>query len=266
MFCGQCGKQADPGDQFCSGCGKKLGTTTAPTWNPFAPADTSSQASTAPSSVQGASAPPLDDLPAYDTLFSGGGAASASTSDTESEDGGMMAECPICFGELCNEPCAVLARSPRVSRGGRVCRHYIHERCANALTTGPRPACPKCGRSFSHVWVVPQLLRDPEAWFNAVDLDGNGTLSRREVVDALCAELPVDLRLIDHQLVAEAWARWDPNHDNELSKEELLGPGGLVDWMKIKFPLGARPPPPPIADKHMWYVWLYFARASCSVY
>ena len=43
-------------------------------------------------------------------------------------------ECPVCFDDLCDEPCAVFMKS-----GQRVCSHALHERCAADLRTKVSP-------------------------------------------------------------------------------------------------------------------------------
>ena len=39
---------------------------------------------------------------------------------------------------------------------------------------------------------MPDALDEPKKWFKLVDLDGNGTLSQKEVVEVLKAQLPID--------------------------------------------------------------------------
>lgn len=53
---------------------------------------------------------------------------------------------------------------------------------------------------MSSVLPVPDIRSDPESWFRAVDIDGDGRLSRSEVVECLKAQLPVDNQALDQAL------------------------------------------------------------------
>eukprot|EP00050_Salpingoeca_kvevrii_P017588 m.66429 g.66429 ORF g.66429 m.66429 type:complete len:319 (+) comp7623_c0_seq3:120-1076(+) len=239
-FCTGCGRQAGSDDRFCAGCGRPLAGSSSSEPPAAAPAPSAPFAPPA-SSV------PLPPPPSYDSVV-------------DAEPPQHPDECCLCFDSLCSEPCAVFVKEQASSgffsrsRGpARVCRHYLHKRCAEEILRTSDQRCPTCRAQFTGVLAVPRLLDDPNAWFAAVDTDGNGTLSRQEVIDALRAQLPVDFQRLEQDLVANSWTRWDPNNDGQLTKEELFGPGGLVQWMQTKFPRGERPPPPHISNKHAWF-------------
>ena len=104
-------------------------------------------------------------------------------------------ECVVCFDNLHEEPCAVLAHSGRrtcqvrdplaplalpwlthmewhgwVSLGFPFFQHWYHKRCADALP--PPLTCPVCRREFDRVMGIPRLSQDARGWFAAVDFDG----------------------------------------------------------------------------------------------
>ena len=110
--------------------------------------------------------------------------------------------------------------------------------------------CPLCRADFTDVLPLPSMLKDTRAWyaaclpraslylyrtvdrsrvctpsaargltaehvpvrFDAVDADGNGKLDKREVLEALKAQLPCDFRSLE-LCMDSLWEQWDPNHD-----------------------------------------------------
>ena len=80
---------------------------------------------------------------------------------------------------------------------------------------------------------LPDPISDTRAWFDCVDLDGHGHLSRETVVSALRATLPLDLRLIDAAASDEAmWRRFDPDGSGTIELEELSVAGGLLEFIQ----------------------------------
>mmetsp|Transcript_13745 Transcript_13745/g.42570 ORF Transcript_13745/g.42570 Transcript_13745/m.42570 type:complete len:344 (+) Transcript_13745:1078-2109(+) len=162
------------------------------------------------------------------------------------------AECSICFEQL-----AGLTNNPVVAlcSGRNSCGHFIHKRCAERLA--PRH-CPICRTPFETLKEIPGV-EHPRAWFDAVDADGNRSLSQREVATALKATVAdLDPEAFDRELPS-LWRRWDRNGDGALSYEELLGPGGLLEYVRGGLLGRARErEPPPLSRPTEWFsFWDY---------
>mmetsp|Transcript_5483 Transcript_5483/g.17254 ORF Transcript_5483/g.17254 Transcript_5483/m.17254 type:complete len:321 (-) Transcript_5483:1544-2506(-) len=157
------------------------------------------------------------------------------------------AECPVCFGPLASEAVVVLGRGPR-----RTCEHYLHARCALTLRS---KHCPQCGKLFEDVYALP-ALEDSSAWFAAIDVDGNGWLSRQEVLGALLASRPLDEDALERSL-DHLWARWDANGDGRITHDEIFRPNdGLLAFAKAHCPKDrgtASLRPPPVQDRAAWF-------------
>ena len=86
------------------------------------------------------------------------------------------------------------------------------------------------------VMQVPDPLHDVEAWYKLVDIDGDGHLSREEVVQALRALLPLDLGALDAATSSEEmWDAFDPDHSGTIELEELSCRGGLLSYIQSTF-------------------------------
>ena len=101
-------------------------------------------------------------------------------------------ECSVCFEDLCSEPCAVFFQA-----GRRVCGHTMHLRCANEL---PSHECPICRHGFAEVRRLPPISSDPEGWFHAVDVEGDGRLSRSQVTEVLLTQFPLDVNRFEARM------------------------------------------------------------------
>jgi len=77
----------------------------------------------------------------------------------------QLAECAVCFEDLCAEPCAVFWDAS--SR--RVCGHLLHYQCAQEL---PSKSCPLCRCDFDKAVVLPSLERQPEVCFRTATRPG----------------------------------------------------------------------------------------------
>lgn len=136
------------------------------------------------------------------------------------------AECAVCFEPLCEAPCGVLQRN-----GRRVCRHLIHQHCAEAMQCAGRFQCPECRAPFEAVSPLPKLGTDNiQAWFRYVDVDGDGRLSKMEVLQVLKAQYRLDWRSLD-QHIDRLWATWDQDGSGNLAFDELTAPNGLVHYV-----------------------------------
>ncbi|KAI9016678.1 hypothetical protein DFJ74DRAFT_239175 [Hyaloraphidium curvatum] len=161
------------------------------------------------------------------------------------------AECLLCFDEMHKYPAAVFASA----ENRRTCPHFMHLTCAESLVTARHALCPACRRPFAKVRPVPAYDADPRGFFDAVDGDANGSLSKFEVVSVLKALLPIDYRALERD-VDSFWTRWDTDSSGELSYEELCGPQGLLVYVRDKFRRsGDRPEPPPLNHNNLraWF-------------
>ena len=102
------------------------------------------------------------------------------------------AECPICFEPLHSAPVGVFVDG----QGHRVSQHMFNFDAAQNWARESE-LCPVTRRQFRGVLEVPALLTDPRDWFSVVDLDRDGRLSRREVIEVLKAQLPLDITMLD---------------------------------------------------------------------
>jgi hypothetical protein len=83
---------------------------------------------------------------------------------------------------------------------------------------------------------VPDPLHEVESWYKLVDIDGDGHLSREEVVQALRALLPLDLSALDAATSSEEmWDAFDPDHSGTIELEELSCRGGLLSYIQSTF-------------------------------
>jgi hypothetical protein len=99
------------------------------------------------------------------------------------------------------------------------------------------------------------------AWFKAVDADEGGALEKSEVVDALCATLPVDPELLWKAFDGELWEQWDTDHSGRISLDAFERPGkGLLHFVLYSMPslqqagTSTMAPVPDIADcREGWF-------------
>jgi len=135
-------------------------------------------------------------------------------------------ECGVCYFELWKCKCAAMRRYTR-----RVCEHYIHYECANFLLTQSKKEhgkadaeCPVCGARFTEIKEVPDLMKDPRGWFQVVDADFGGSLSRTEVLNALGSVLPIERdKLV--LAIEQHWHEWDPDQSGTITVKEFLEKG-----------------------------------------
>eukprot|EP00913_Durusdinium_trenchii_P018159 g17060.t1 len=127
---------------------------------------------------------------------------------------GPGAECCICCAELPSDAvCMLMQRSGRNKK--RACRHYLHHGCAKLLLQStPAPyLCPLCRAEFVRVEALPDVRLNSTAWFHALDDDDSGSLEKHEVIDALCATLPVDPEKLE---AVKLWSEWDSEGASDL--------------------------------------------------
>lgn len=148
------------------------------------------------------------------------------------------AECAICFDELYKAESGVFV----TGSGRRVCHHFFHRECAAALD--PKH-CPLCRRPFARVHGMPRLLAGADRaslrrWFAAVDVDGDGKLSKEEVLNAMLSEVQADSHRLRRDVDA-LWARWDRDRSGYLDQNEVAA---LFEYVSREYAPRARAPPP----------------------
>ena len=143
------------------------------------------------------------------------------------------AECCICIEPLHAEPLATL------TMGGRnACAHFLHAACALELLASDgtgfmhAKSCPVCRCDIDGIAHVPAISDDLDRWFFCVDVEGDGRLSRQQVLNVLVAQFAIDHAKIDAALPT-LWERWDMDKTGYITKEELLHPDkGLLRFVR----------------------------------
>jgi len=168
-----------------------------------------------------------------------------------------FAECAISFEPLHAAPVGVFLDR----QGRRVSQHYFNCDAASEWLKSGNGLCPVTRRAIAKVHSVPSVVKDPNGWFSAVDVDRNGVLTRVEAIEALKAQFAVDVAALDAAISDPRhwmWQQWDVNGDGHLTRDELLAPNGLVSCVTQLFPSpthtsrdGANAPP--ISDRARWF-------------
>jgi hypothetical protein len=74
---------------------------------------------------------------------------------------------------------------------------------------------------------------DPGGWFFAVDVSGQGRLSRREVLNVLLTQFPIDLDRLEANL-STLWQKWDVDGSGFISQRDFVDPErGLLNWVRV---------------------------------
>ena len=142
--------------------------------------------------------------------------------------GERHAECCICFDDLCNEePIACFWYA-----GARTCSHFFHDACAEDVLTSSQKKCPLCRRDVDAKQLVPDVSADPDGWFRCVDVEGDGRLSRLQVVNVLVSQFPVDQVRLEAAL-PELWKRWDVGESGAINQREFVDESrGLLAFVR----------------------------------
>jgi len=163
------------------------------------------------------------------------------------------AECPICFEPLHQAPVGVFLDS----EDRRISRHFFNVAAAQEWLRSGTGMCPMTRAPIASVLAVPSIIDDPDGWFGAVDIDGDGRLSVLEVVECLKAQLPVDNSALDAAASDTnhwMWQQWDSDGSGFIERDELLQPQGLAAYVRTAFAQHEQRGPPDIkADKDAWY-------------
>ena len=129
---------------------------------------------------------------------------------------------------------AVPPSAATAERQSRSCRHLFHDHCLRewGRVKGVDARCPCCSATFERVVRVPNFDDDHRAWFDAVDIDGNGTLDQREVLEIMQAQFPIDYKQAE-VLVPKLWSQWDQDGNGTIDFDEMVhDEHGLVAYMR----------------------------------
>jgi Ca2+-binding EF-hand superfamily protein len=148
-------------------------------------------------------------------------------------------ECSVCFFELFRLPVGILRYHSR-----RSCGHYFHTECAQFLMKKNKetldgsyadPVCPLCAAKFTEVKTLPDVIKDPRAWFQMCDADLGGTLDKQEVMSGLGAVLPVERDKLE-RAIDQNWSTWDETGDGSIALDEFSAPKkGLREFIVKNF-------------------------------
>eukprot|EP01065_Artemidia_motanka_P044808 TRINITY_DN6438_c0_g1_i4.p1 TRINITY_DN6438_c0_g1~~TRINITY_DN6438_c0_g1_i4.p1 ORF type:complete len:310 (+),score=32.11 TRINITY_DN6438_c0_g1_i4:55-930(+) len=165
----------------------------------------------------------------------------------------QYAECPICFEPLCKDTVGVFLDA----QGRRVSPHFYRFSAAQSWFKDNQ-SCPMTRAAVSSVAAVPRLREDPRSWFQLCDIDGDGKLSRKEVVEALKAQLDLDVEQLNKFASDDAaWRSWDTDGSGWITLDEITDPSrGLLKFITDRFggPSGRGKAIPDIRqDRESWY-------------
>ncbi|EER01250.1 hypothetical protein Pmar_PMAR020156 [Perkinsus marinus ATCC 50983] len=148
------------------------------------------------------------------------------------------AECAVCYDTLpgkAEAPVCVLTGPD--SR--RVCPHYFHVECVKYMMSSDQNSCPLCRTPYVYYLPIPDVDKDPQAWFRAVDLNGDGKLDKQEVMFVLKSTLPINYQRLEKDF-DKLFRRWDTSGDGYIQYKELMGPTGLVNFVRKNFRRGTK--------------------------
>jgi len=94
----------------------------------------------------------------------------------------------------------------------------------------PTKECPLCRAAWDEVFRLPSLSADPDGWFRCVDFEGDGRLSKAQVLDVLTTQFPLDVDKFE-ETMEQLWPRWDPDGSGFVTRTEFATPGsGLLAY------------------------------------
>lgn len=136
----------------------------------------------------------------------------------------QMMECAVCFEDLSSETCAIFKKGSR-----RVCAHLLHHRCALEL---PHRSCPYCRAEFEEATCLPTLDADPEGWFRCADVEGDGRLSKQQVLQLLLCQFPLDAQKFEASM-EQLWPTFDLDGSGYINRAQFFAPShGLLPYAK----------------------------------
>eukprot|EP00746_Dinoflagellata_sp_MGD_P027309 gnl/MRDRNA2_/MRDRNA2_164430_c0_seq1.p1 gnl/MRDRNA2_/MRDRNA2_164430_c0~~gnl/MRDRNA2_/MRDRNA2_164430_c0_seq1.p1 ORF type:complete len:507 (-),score=125.59 gnl/MRDRNA2_/MRDRNA2_164430_c0_seq1:75-1595(-) len=127
------------------------------------------------------------------------------------------AECPISLEPLCKSSVGVFLDAT----GRRTSAHFFSFAAAEEWQK-KNGTCPMTRKSVASVKKLPELSQDPQAWFRVVDWDGDGKLSREEIIRAMQAQLNLDMQKVEHLIKDDGlWSRWDSDGSGFIEPGEI---------------------------------------------
>ena len=155
--------------------------------------------------------------------------------DGGGEAGGQVKEdCAICFNALSSEPVSCMFSG----RGAR-CPHYMHDRCLQNWIESERlkqrpTSCPTCRFQFDEKQILPDPLEDTRGFFDMLDVNGDKSLSKVEVINGLKACLEIPASVIEF-VCDTAWSQWDKDASGTICFEEMTDHHkGLIGFLRRK--------------------------------
>ena len=121
----------------------------------------------------------------------------------------------------------------------RVCHHLFHSNCVQLGTSSIPKNCPICNVEYCGTMTLPNPRDDPAGFFEACDFNRDGELSKAEVVEVLRATCPINWRSFQAEIdgdSSELWQQFDHDNDGNVSKDEFICHGGLLDYVLSHYP------------------------------
>lgn len=163
------------------------------------------------------------------------------------------AECPISFKTLHKGPVGVYVDED----GKRVSDHFFNYKAAKKWIKYFGGTCPMSHKKVKKVKMVPMIQKKPEKWFELCDTNGNKSLSRREVLEAFKAQLPLDNAKLERFVADDAtWRTWDKDGSGSIEYDEITNKEtGLLKYVRDMFSLVAdeRPVPDLRTQPDEWF-------------
>jgi hypothetical protein len=113
--------------------------------------------------------------------------------------------CGHCSEQLGEEPLIMLVdRQRRI----QTCSHFLHCQCYEELRslketcTDKHLACPECNAPIVDTVLLPNPFKNPDGWFDALDIRHCGRVPRSQIAEALAVATKLDLQEVNYILDA----------------------------------------------------------------